>query len=65
MAEKPKKFIQKALSKPGSKGKLHRALKVPEGESIPQSKLTKALHSDNPKLRKEANFARTLRGLRK
>ncbi len=61
---KPKKWIQKALP-PSSKGKLHRALKVPEGEKIPQSKMTKALHSENPKLRKEANFARTLRGLRK
>lgn len=65
MAGKPKKFIQKALDKPGSKGRLHRELHVPEGQKIPQSKLTKALHSDNPKMRKQANFARTLSGLRK
>lgn len=65
MSEKPKKFIQKALSKPGSKGKLHRELGVPEGKKIPAKKMDKAIHSDNPKLRKEANFAKTLRGLRK
>ncbi len=65
MEKKPKKFIQKALSKSGSKGKLHRELGVPEGKKIPEKKMEKALHSDNPKMRKQAVFARTLRGLRK
>jgi len=65
MEKKPKKFIQKALSKPGSKGKLHRELGVPEGQKIPAKKMQKALHSSDPKMRKQANFARTLRGLRK
>jgi hypothetical protein len=57
MAEK---FIQKALSKPGSKGKLHRKLGVPEGEKIPAKKLAKAAKSSSPTLRKEAQFAKTL-----
>ncbi len=62
MPAKPKNFIKKAIKHPGA---LHRELKVPEGQKIPQSKLTKALHSNNPKLRKQANLARTLSGLRK
>ncbi len=63
MAEKkPKKWIQKAIKHPGA---LHKELKVPEGKKIPQSKLTKALHSDNPRMRKQATLARTLSGLRK
>lgn len=62
MEKKPKPFIKKAIKRPGA---LHAKLKVPQGEKIPQSKLTKALHSNDPLLRKEANFAKTLRGLRK
>jgi len=62
MPRKPKNFIKKAIKHPGA---LHRELHVPKGEKIPQSKLTKALHSDNPKMRKQANLAKTLRGLRK
>lgn len=60
--KKPKKWIQKAIKHPGA---LHAALKVPEDKKIPQSKLTKALHSENPRMRKMANLAKTLRGLRK
>ena len=60
-----KDFIKKALSKPGSKGKLHRELDVPEGEKIPAKKMKKALHSEDPMLRKQASFARTLRGIRR
>jgi hypothetical protein len=59
-----KKWIQEALP-PSSKGKLHKALKVPMGEKIPEKKIDKAARSDSPRLRKEANFAKTLRGLRK
>lgn len=62
MAEK---FIQKALSKKGSKGKLHRELGVPVGEKIPAKKLAKASHSKSPKIRKEVAFAETLSKLRK
>lgn len=60
-----KKFIQKALDKSGSKGKLHRELGVPVDKKIPEKKMEKALHSDNPRMRKQANFSRTLSGLRK
>ncbi len=60
--KKPKKWIQKAIKHPGA---LHKELGVPKDKTIPKSKLTKALHSENPKMRKQANFARTLRGLRK
>lgn len=59
MAEK---FIQKAIKHPG---KLHRELGVPQGEKIPAKKLTKALHSKNITIRREANLAKTLGKLRK
>ena len=62
MAEK---FIQKALSKKGSKGKLHRELGVPEGEKIPAKKLAKAAKSSNPKIRKQVAFAKTVSKLSK
>lgn len=57
------KWIQKAVSK--HPGKLHRALHVKQGEKIPAKKLSKAAHSTNPTLRKEANLAKTLAKLRK
>ncbi len=59
MAEK---WIQGAIKHPG---KLHRELGVPQGEKIPAKKLAKAEHSKNPTLRREANLAKTLKGLRK
>ena len=43
---------------PSHKGLLHKKLGVPQGEKIPASKISKALHSKSPALRKEANFAR-------
>ena len=58
------KWIQEAL-KGSSKGKLHRKLGVPEGDKIPAKKLAKAEHSKSPTLRKEADLAETLMGLRK
>jgi hypothetical protein len=42
---------------PKNKGKLHKELKVPEGEKIPVSKLKTAAKSSNPTLRKRAQFA--------
>ncbi len=57
-----KKWIQKTGMK---KGALHRALKVPEGEKIPEKKLIKAEHSKSPKARKEADLAKTLKGFKK
>ena len=59
MAEK---WIQKIGMK---KGALHKSLGVPEGEKIPQKKLTKASHSKNPTLRRRAVLAETLKKLRK
>lgn len=55
MAEK---WIKGAIKHPGG---LHRALGVPQGQKIPGSKLTKALHSSNPHMRRMANLAKTLK----
>lgn len=51
-------WISGAIKRPGA---LHRALGVPAGEKIPAKKLNKAVHSDNPRLRREANLAKTLK----
>lgn len=56
MAEK---WIQGAIKRPGA---LHRALHVPEGEKIPESKIMKAEHSGNMRLEREARLAETLKG---
>ena len=46
------------------KGGLHRALGVPEGESIPEEKL--AVHeNDSEHMKHMKNFARTLKGFHK
>ncbi len=59
MAEK---FIAKAIKHPGA---LHKELHVKKGEKIPAAKLEKAAHSKNPKERKQANLAKTLRSFNK
>ena len=59
------KWIQNALSKRGSKGKLHRELGVPEGKKISAKKLARAAKSKSPTIRKEVALAKTLKGLRK
>lgn len=51
------KWIQSAIKHPGA---LHKELGVPEGKKIPEKKLEKATHSDNPKLAKRAHLAETL-----
>lgn len=56
------KWIQSAIKHPGA---LHKALKVAEGKKIPESKLKKAEHSKNAKLRKKVVLSETLKGLRK
>jgi hypothetical protein len=61
MKEK-KKWISKAIKHPGA---LHKELGVPEGKKIPEKKLTKAEHSKNPKLRKRAILAKTLKKIPK
>lgn len=53
------KWIQGAIKHPGS---LRKELHVKEGEKIPAKKLSKAAHSDNPKLAKRARLAETLKG---
>lgn len=63
MAEK-KKWIQKALSEKGDKGRLHRALDVPEGKKIPEKKLNKAVKSKG-KVGEMARMAKTLKKVRK
>jgi hypothetical protein len=45
------------------KGGLHRALHVPENETIPAHKLEAAKHSSNEHIRHMANFAHTLMGM--
>jgi hypothetical protein len=61
MAEK-KKWIAGAIKHPGA---LHKELGVKKGEKIPEKKLEKAEHSKDPILRKRANLAETLKGLKK
>jgi hypothetical protein len=46
----------------GEKGKLHRELGIPEGEKIPQERLSAATRSDNPEIRRDAIRARTMEG---
>jgi len=62
MGRSKKNFIQKAIKHPGA---LHKALHVPEGKKIPESKLEKAEHSKNPTMRKRAQLAETLKHLGK
>lgn len=52
-------WIKKATG--NHKGALHKALGVPAGKKIPSKKLAKATRSKNPKVRKEANLAKTLK----
>jgi hypothetical protein len=44
-------------------GSLHKSLGVPAGEKIPAKKLERATHSDDPKVRKQAALAETLKKL--
>lgn len=61
MSEK-KNWIAGAIK---HKGSLHKSLGVPEGEKIPTAKLKKAEHSKNPKLKKKADLAKTLKKMHK
>lgn len=53
-------WIQKAIKKPGA---LRKSLHVKAGKKIPASKLKKAEHSKNPKTRKRAQLAETLKSM--
>ena len=59
--KKDKKFIQKAIKKPGS---LRRSLGIKKGKTIPAAKL-KAAAKKPGKLGQRARFAVTLRKLKK
>lgn len=48
-----------------NEGGLHRALHVPEDQTIPESKLEAAKNSKNPHVRKMADFASTMEGWHK
>jgi hypothetical protein len=45
-----------------NKGGLHRALGVPEGETIPKDRIAAAKNSSNPHVAHMANFAATMGG---
>ncbi len=62
MASKDGKWISGAVKHPG---KLHRELGVPEGKKISAKKLTKAAHSKNKTIKKEAVLAETLKKMKK
>jgi hypothetical protein len=61
---KAKKTVTVDLGKKGSfpvkKGKLHRALGIPEGQKIGQARIRKALKSSDPATRREAASAEGL-----
>ena len=57
MAEKKKKWIQAAISRPGA---LHKQMGVPEGKKIPAGKLAKAAKAGG-KLGQRARLAQTLK----
>lgn len=59
-----KKWIKRALSDKGDKGRLHRALGIPEDEKIPASKLNKAA-KEKGKVGKMARMAKTLKSFHK
>lgn len=49
---------KKPLIKPSRKGLLHKDLGVPQGQKIPAAKISAALNSSDPAIRKRAQFAR-------
>jgi hypothetical protein len=59
--KKPKKWIQKAIKKPGA---LREQLGVPEDKPIPEEKLNRAAKKPG-KLGKRARMAKTLKKLRR
>jgi len=54
--------MAKAFNPGGQKGKLHREIGVPVGQKIPAKKLTKAEHSSNPEIKRDAIRAKTMEG---
>jgi hypothetical protein len=62
MGKEKKNWIAGAIKKPGA---LHKTLHVKKGEKIPEAKLEKAEQSKNPKTRKRAQLAETLKKMHK
>ncbi len=61
MAEKWIGKSKAEMQRKGTVGSLHRALGVPQGKKIPMFAVEKAAHSENPKLRKKAQWAINVR----
>lgn len=59
---KKKDWISKATK---NKGALRTALKIKKGKTISATKLASAIKSSNPKLKRQAILAKTLRGFKK
>ncbi len=57
--KKPEKWAAEAF-KPSHRGELHRALGVPEGEKIPASKMSSALHSKSSHVKHMAQAAKNI-----
>ena len=57
-APKKTKWIQGAIKRPGD---LRRKLKIPPGKKITMAQLNKASQSKNPRTRRQANLAKTLK----
>jgi len=55
---KRKNWIKEAITQPGA---LRRKLKVPPGKKITTAQLNKASKSKNPRTRRQANLAKTLK----
>ena len=55
---KRKNWIKGAIKRPGA---LRRKLKVPPGKKITTAQLNKASRSKNPRTRRQANLAKTLK----
>jgi hypothetical protein len=55
---KRKNWIKEAITQPGA---LRRKLKVPPGKKITAAQLRKASRSKNPRTRRQANLAKTLK----
>ena len=64
MKEQANKWIQKALSDKGDRGRLHRALGIKEGEKIP-SKILNEASKRSGKIGQMARMAKNMRGFSK
>jgi hypothetical protein len=53
-----KNWIQGAIKRPGG---LHKSLGIPQGNKIPERRIESAERSKNPKVRKQAYLAQTLK----